>query len=67
MPRSRTTTSSGAAGIPPLRLFTPLSPFITTDRGKTVVLNPGMLVDEADPVYRRFPEKFRAPRVRGYD
>jgi hypothetical protein len=50
----------------PRRLLTPREAFTTVEHGIPIVLNPGQLVDDGDPVYRRFPDKFREPRVRAY-
>jgi hypothetical protein len=63
MPRTTRVREQG------LRLFTPRSSFSTTEPGssRTIILKPGMLVDEGDPIYQRFPEKIREPHVRRYE
>lgn len=48
------------------RLFTPRLPFSVHENGRDIVLNPGELVDDGDPIYRNHPDKFREPRVRQY-
>jgi len=43
------------------RIFTPIRAFAVSDR--RVVIQPGMLVDENHPLYKKYPEKFREPHI----
>ena len=63
MPRA---TQEREAAAPASRLFTPRSSFTTVQDGRSIVLRPGELVNEGDPIYQRFPHKFRDPQVRRY-
>jgi hypothetical protein len=43
------------------RLFTAIRPFSVP--GTARVMNPGVLVDETNALYRKYPDKFRELRV----